>query len=377
MANTLTNLIPDLYEALDVVSREMVGFIPSVTLDSGIERAAVNQTVRSFVAPASTAGDITPAVAPPNDGDQTIGNVSLSITKARRVPIRWNGEETLGVNSGAGMQNIKIAQLSQAMRTLTNEIEADLAALHTTTSRAYGTPGTTPFASDLSDSAQILKILKDNGSGDDRNMVISTAAGANMRAMFQLTKANEAAGDSLLRQGILLDIHGFQFRESAQILTPAIGTGATYQVNNGAGYAIGATTIAVDTGSGTVIAGDVVTFAGDTNQYVVATALSAGSLVLAAPGLQKALADNTAMTVVAIASRNMAFTRSSLILATRMPALPDGGDLAIDRTTITDPRSGISFEVAMYAQYRQMQYEISAAWGVKNVKPEHTALLLG
>ena len=44
---------------------------------------------------------------------------------------------------------------------------------------------------------------------------------------------------------------------------------------------------------------------------------------------------------------------------------------------MTDPRSGITFEVAMYPQYRQMQYEISAAWGVQAIKPEHMALLLG
>jgi hypothetical protein len=74
---------------------------------------------------------------------------------------------------------------------------------------------------------------------------------------------------------------------------------------------------------------------------------------------------------------NVAFSQSSLILATRAPALPDGGDLAVDRMTITDPRSGISFEVAMYPQYRQMQYEVSAAWGVKGIKAAHAALLLG
>jgi hypothetical protein len=93
------------------------------------ERAAVNQTVRSFVAPASTASDITPGVTPPNDGDQTIGNVTLTITKARRVPFRWNGEETRGVNNGGpGTRAIQSMQIQQALRTLTNEMEADLAA---------------------------------------------------------------------------------------------------------------------------------------------------------------------------------------------------------------------------------------------------------
>jgi len=64
MPNTLTNLIPDVYASLDVVSRELVGFIPAVQRDATTERAAVNQTVRSFVAPAVTASDITPGVTP-------------------------------------------------------------------------------------------------------------------------------------------------------------------------------------------------------------------------------------------------------------------------------------------------------------------------
>ena len=44
MANTLTNLIPDLYASLDVVSRELTGLIPSVTMDTSANRAKkVNQ----------------------------------------------------------------------------------------------------------------------------------------------------------------------------------------------------------------------------------------------------------------------------------------------------------------------------------------------
>ena len=76
MANTLTALTPDLYQAMDVVSRELVGFIPSVTLDSGIERAAVGQNVRSFVTPASTASDTSSSrlslISPPSHGPMSL-----------------------------------------------------------------------------------------------------------------------------------------------------------------------------------------------------------------------------------------------------------------------------------------------------------------
>lgn len=386
MANTLTSLIPELHVALDVVSRELVGFIPAVSRDATTDRAALNQTVRSFVAPASTAGNITPGVTPPDDGDQTIGNVSLSITKARRVPIRWNGEDTLSVSQGHGAGNIRQAQLQQAIRTLCNEMEADLAALHATTSRAFGTATTDPFASNLSDPAQVRKILSDNGAPlSDMQMVIDTSAGAALRTLAQLTKANEANDSSMLRQGTLLDIHGFQIRESAQVARPAAGTMAN-ATSTAAAFTVGQTVIPLAlAGTGVVAAGDVITFANDTNKYVVASASFAGAnpaagdtITLAAPGLRVAQGAATrAITVVAVSARNMAFARSAIVLATRMPALPDGGDLAVDRQTIVDPRSGMAFEVAMYAQYRQMQYEISAAWGVKNVKPEHSAILLG
>lgn len=381
MANTLTNLIPDMYSALDVVSRELVGFIPSVTRDSTTERAAVGQTVRSFVAPAVSATNITPAVTPPNDGDQTIGNVALQITKAKRVPIRWNGEDTKGVNNGGpGARAIRVNQMAQAMRTLTNAIETDLGALQSATSRATGTYNAALFASNLQDPANARKILSDNGAPlTDLQMVITTGAGASMRTLTQLTKANEAADTSMLRQGVLLDIHGFAIRESAQVVqTPAVGTvSATVDAT---GYVVGTTSFTLSSAAVALLAGDIITFAGDTNQYVVAAPVSGtgGTLTIAAPGILKAMSAATkAITVVATCNRSMAFARSAIVLTQRLPALPDGGDMAVDRTTITDPRSGLSFEVAMYAQYRQMQYEISCAWGAVMVKPEHSCLMIG
>lgn len=383
MANTITDLIPDLYNALDVVSRELVGFIPAVSSDMTHERAALNQTVRSPVAPASTAGDITPAVTPPDDGDQTIGNVTMTIQKARRVPVRWNGEQSLGLNNnGPGRMNIMRDQFSQAMRTLCNEVEADLAALHISASRAFGTAGTTPFgtAGDFTDASNVLKILKDNGNAADAQLVIDTTAGAKL---LGLQSRYDIAGDVIMQnQGIIVDKAGLKLRESAQVKTSTAGTASSATTDN-AGYSVGDTVITLaSAGTGTLVAGDVITFAGDTNKYVVASGdadvSNGGTITLAAPGLRVAMSAATkAITVVAAAARNMAFARSAIALATRAPALPEEGDLAVDREIITDPRSGLSFEVSKYMQYRQVQYEIALAWGVKAVKPEHIALLLG
>src|SRR5574340_1600899 len=105
MANTLTNLIPDAFEAMDTVARELVGFIPAVTLDAQASRAALNQAVRTHVAPASTASDVTPGTTPPDDGHQTIGSKTLTISKSRVVPFRWTGEEQKGVNYGNGYRS--------------------------------------------------------------------------------------------------------------------------------------------------------------------------------------------------------------------------------------------------------------------------------
>lgn len=384
MANTLTNLIPQINLALDTVSRELTGLIPAVTLDARFARAAVGQTIISPVAPASAASNITPGVTPPNDGDQTIGNVTLSITKARRVPVRWNGEEELSLSSsGTPASRIMQDQFAQAMRTLVNEVEADLAGLHLYASRAYGTAGTTPFgtANDYTDATFAAKILKDNGApGSDNHLVLNTAAGATM--LGKQAAVDAAGSDSILRQGVLLDVAGMSLRESAQIVTSTAGTGSSATTNT-AGYAVGATTITLaSAGTGTIVAGDVITFAGDTQKYVVVTGdadvSGGGTVVIAAPGLRKAIPGSaTAITVTAASARNMLFNRAAIVLATRAPALPSGGDMAADRQIVTDPRSGLSFEVAMYPQYRQMQYEVSIAWGYKAVKTEHIALLLG
>lgn len=385
MPNTLTGLIPIIYAGLTVVSRELIGLIPNVSRDATAESGAVGQTVRSPIVPANALEDITPGANPADSGDQAIDYADVQITKAKAYPIRWTGEEQLSIN---GQFNpILVDQFAQGFRTIANAVEADLAALYAKASRAYGTAGTTPFATanDLTDLSEVNRILDANGApATNRVMVLGGAARAKLEGKHaELFKVNEA-GDAgaLLRQRQLRQLMNFTMGYSAGIAAHVKGAGTGYDINNGAGEAVGQTTLTLDGGTVNttgIKAGDVVTFAGDTNMYVVTTGSTAtgGDIVIGKPGLLIAAADATEMTIGNSYTANMAFSRDALLLAARQPAMPEGGDNADEVTTVFDPVSGLTFQVAIYRQYRRVKIELGLAWGVAAPNPDHLALLLG
>ena len=388
MSNTLTGLIPTLYEALDTVSREMVGFIPAVSRDTASTRAALGETILVPITTGQTAVDTVAGITAPNSGDQTITNIAMTIAKSKHVPIRWGGEEQRGMSNAGTYNGVLLNQFTQGFRTLTNLIEIDLFnAAITNASRAYGTAGTAPFGTpgNLSDIAQVRKILSDNGTAtSELQYVGSTATFANLRGVQSvLFKVNEAGSSDLLRNGVLGRLEGFDLHESAAVTLQTKGTGAGYTTTN-AGFAAGTTQIPLITGTGTINPGDVITFAGDPNQYVVQLGIAApGTITIGAPGLVQAIPTSaTAMTVGNNRTPNVGFARSAIQLLTRAPQMPVGPDgvamdMADDVVQVTDPVSGITFDIAVYRQFMQMVYHVRVAWGAAAIKPEHTVLSLG
>ncbi len=205
--NTLTGLIPTIYTALDIVSREQVGFIPAVAKNAKADAAAKDQTVTAPVAPEAKTEDIVPGPSAPNTGDQNIGTVDVKITKSKMAPVKWNGEEQLALGPSGTYNTILADQFKQAFRALANEVEADLGALYFGASRAVGTAGTTPFGvkDDLSDAALARQVLEDNGAPTtDLQMVLGSTAIANLRGKQSvLFKVNESGTEQLLREGVL------------------------------------------------------------------------------------------------------------------------------------------------------------------------------
>ena len=129
---------------------------------------------------------------------------------------------------------------------------------------------------------------------------------------------------------------------------------------------IDGTTIALSSGDLTIdVAADIILDA------------AGGDVVLNAPGLISAAANNAAMTVGDNFAANVMFHQSALELAVRAPAVPGGDDAAIDAMMVQDPHSGLVFEVRVYKGYRKQMIEVAATWGVKAWKSENMAILLG
>lgn len=383
--STFTDLVIDAHISADIVSRELVGFVPAVARNSTADKAAVGQTIRVPIAPASVAADIVAGQLPPDTGDQTITHAQVVIDNFREVPIRWTGEEIASLNTGGQFNTIFGDQLTQAMRTITNEMETDLGGTYVSASIAEDPAGTTLFdAANYKDLAAVRKLLNENGAPlTDRQMVMSNSAAEAYIGNAQNTGADTSGDTTMLNQGVIGNRFGMALRESAQVFDHTAGT-ASSATTNAAGYAVGVTVLTLaSAGTGTIVAGDVIVITGDATatKYVVASGdadvSDGGTITLAAPGLKGVLSAAThAITVDASTDRNMVFSRNALLLATRLPFSPPSGDSAVNVATITDPRSGLTFELRQYGEYRRIHYEVAAAWGVKMIKPEHCVLLI-
>lgn len=385
-ANIMIGLLPHLWAGMDVVSRELVGMVPSVSRNATFERAALNQEVTYPVSTTMGTHDNTPAMSVPEPEDHELNVGRVRITKSKNVNFGFVGEEQLAISAGVGDLTLQAQFFAEGLRTLVNEVENDLFDVGVEmASRAWGTPGTTPFGDDkVTASAQLRRILNENGAPlTGRSLVLDSAAAANVISNWNLTRTNEAGTSMTLRQGELLPLSGFSVKETGASQYHTKGTGASATTNT-AGYAVGARTITLaSAGTGTILKGDVITFAGDVNKYIVTSGdtdvSNGGTIQIAAPGLRVAIPAAATLITVAnsFSAAGLAFSADAIVLAARAPAIPKEGDMAVESYLMTDPRSGLTFDVRIYLGYKKVRYEVGLAWGWGVPNPEHLALLLG
>lgn len=380
MANVFTAIAPVLYSAAQEVSNEPFGLISAIDTRFDDKGVAIGDSVSVPVAPTLSASAYTPAMTTTAGSDATATAVAVQITNNSQVSWHLTGEQMTSLRNGGDNFNEWVRQMvAQGMRTLRNEAEsAAWTEVYQSSSRAYGTAGTTPFASNLAALTNARKILQDNGAPlADLQFVCDSSAGLNLRNLGIIQQADQAGTAEERRNGVLLRQFGFAIRESAAVSTHTKGDGALYDTDLVAGWSVGDTSIHVDTGTGAILAGDVITFAGDTNKYVVNTGFAGdgdGDIVLGRPGLQAALADGVDVTIGNTYTANLAFERNAVVGVMRPPLIPPSP--VISQMPISDGR-GMTYLLVEVVGDGMITWRLHLASGFKVVQEEHVATVLG
>jgi hypothetical protein len=382
MPNVFTALAPTLFSAAQEVAAEPFGAVDSVNANFDDKGVAIGDSVTVPIAPVRAASTYSPAMTTSAGTDATAASVSVSITANRMVSWNLTGEQIRSLENGGGNYQEWVRQLiAQGMRTLRNEAESELcAAIYKGASRAVGTAGTTPFASSLDVLVDARKVLRDNGAPmSDLQFLMNTAAGANALKLGMLQNAYQAGTEQERRQGVFLRQFGFVIKESAGIAAHTKGAGTGYDVDLTAGYAVGDSTIHLDGGtvnSTGVKAGDVVTYSGDLNKYVVKTGTTEieADIVLNKPGLRATLADAVEMTIGDSYTANLAFERNAIVAVMRPPLIPANAN--IQQRTISDGR-GMTYLLVQVAGDGMITWRLHLAWGFAVVQPEFAAVVMG
>ena len=380
--NTLTTLAPVLFSAAQLVASEAFGVVDAINSSFDDKAVAIGDKVTVPIAPVATLSDFVAAPATPQGADKTSAEVEVAITASKKTNWHLTGEQLRSLQNG-GNDNEWVRQLiAQGMRALRNQAEADCcAAIKERASRAVGTAGTTPFASDIDVIAEIRKNLLDNGAPlSDLQLAVNTSASLNMLKLGIVQQANVAGSDQERRTGRIGKQFGFDIRESAGLTLHTAGTVTGHDVDLVAGYAKGDTVLNLDGGNGgTMKAGDVFTFAGVPTKYVSHTAVAAFTddhlVTIGKPGLLEAtIANDVAITGLGNYTPNLAFERAAVVGIMRPPLMPQNP--TIKQMVISDDK-GMSYLLLEIAQYGMVTWELHLAWGFNVVQPEYVITLLG
>lgn len=386
MANTLTDIMPKILARGLLALREQAIMPRLVNGDYSLEAAEKGDTIDVPIPSAASAVDVTPSHVQPAATDSAPTKVQIQLNKWKMVDFHLTDKQMLEIDRN---RHFIPLQMSEAVRALANAINQSVMDEYKGIYGYVGTAGTTPFANTVNGATDLRKVLNEQlCPRSNRRAVLDFAAEANALALSQFADLEKTGDQGVKIEGNLGRKYGFDWFTDDIVPTHTAGTITTgLAAKSATAQALGDKTIvcttAASTGACALKKGDIITFAGDTQTYVLtddATQAAAASDVTLniEPGLKKALAGGEAVTVKASHVVNLGFHRDAFALAMR-PLAQSAADLELGNRLLTmqDPVTGLTLRLEVVRQFKQTSWQLDALWGVKLVRPALAARLAG
>jgi len=375
VANVLTAAVPRIL-AGGLLALRQNAIMPQLVnrkyeLLAGQKGTSVDVPIPSAIA----AADVTPGATPPATADVQPTSVSVTLNNWKEAAFYLTDKDLVEVMNGAMPM-----MASEAIKSLINAVDASIFATYPGVYGFTGTPGTAPFGSNTVDATEVRRILTNQLAPlTDRRLVMNPDAEANALNLRAFQDASWTGDTQAIIQGRLNERLGFGFWMDQNVVTHTAGTVTGLLVNNGAGYAAGTKTIATDTGSGTLVAGDIITFAGHNQTYAVVSSVGGGTItsVTFEPGLAVAVTDNVAITRKASHVVNLAFHRDAIAFASRPFEDNNAAQLGSIIQSAVDEISGLALRLEVTREHKRTRFSYDMLWGAQLVRPALAARLAG
>lgn len=369
MSNNWSAVIPQLLAQGMLCLRQMA-IMPKL-VNRGYEATAGNKgdTVTIPLSSAVTTIDVTPAITPPANADSVPTSITIVLDQWKEAAFYLTDKQMLEV-----MEGTIPMQAKEAIKSIANTVDAAILANYKSIYGYSGVAGATPFANDVSAFLTGRRNLTNQlADVSPRFMVMDADAEANalgLRMFQDVSYRGDAAG---INEGIIGYKLGAQWAVDQNIPTHTAGT-ASGATTDSAGYAVGVKTITLaSAGTGTILVGDIIQFAGDNQTYAVTSGdsnVANGGTISFEPGLKVAIAASpAAITVKPSHVVNLYAHRDCISFVSRPFAGADPLGLGYFQSAV-DPVSGLSLRLEATRQHKQTRFAFDILYGTKCTRPE-------
>jgi hypothetical protein len=369
MSNTLTAVATPLL-AQGLVALRSMNVMPRL-VNSDYQGAAQekNSVINVPVPSAVTAMAVSPGATPPANQDTSPTSVPITLDQWYEAPFYITDQEAMNVMNGYVPM-----QATEAVKAIANNVNAYILGQYKSFYGIAGTAGTTPFATTTQGASDARKLLnKQLAPTGDRRIVLDMDAEGNAISLAMFQQMQMSGNDKTLVEGVIGRKVGFDWYADQQVLThssTALTAGAA--TANGVN-AVGAKSVSIAkaTNASPLVKGDIISFAGNTQTYVVTadTTLAVGNTsVPIYPGLKVATVGGETVTLVASHVVNLAFHRDAIAFATR--PLAEINHPSVISVSQVDPVSGLALRLEISRQHKQTRYSFDILYGGAVIRPE-------